>query len=183
MFEPNEFVEVAEIILQTIEATYVQNAVDLPSRRYLSVGGLAATVHDCEQVTISFEQGYSGTPGNQAQDPVKCDAPRSGVYVVELVRAVPLPNTTAPLGKNGLAPSRFSDAAQSSTTVAALPPSVLTEMAKTQMRDAMLLMEAGLRAGQTTLTGAIVDVSAGTPQGGYQGMIMTVTASAVKQAL
>lgn len=182
MFEKNEIVEIANLLLQTIVTTYGEHQVDLPARRYLSVGGLGSTVHDCEQVTVSFEQGYSGLPGNQAQEPVKCNSPRTGVFIVEVVRALPLPNTTA--NKTGSAvPSRYKTGADSSLTVSALEPETLTQVAEKQMIDAMLMMEAGLRAGETTITGTLVDVSAGQPQGGYQAMVMTVAASAVKTAL
>jgi hypothetical protein len=50
--------------------------------------------------------------------------------------------------------------------------------ARVQMQDAVLLLRAGLLAGQSTLGGAsIVDVSAGSPQGGYQATIMNFTAT------
>ena len=89
MLEPHEFIEIADHILNTVVATYADHGVDLPVRRYLAVGGQGDTVHDCEQLTVSFEQGYSGLPGNQAQEPVKCNGPRTGVYIVEVVRALP----------------------------------------------------------------------------------------------
>jgi hypothetical protein len=149
--------------------------VDLPTRRYLAVGGQGDTVHDCEQVTVSFEQGYSGLPGNQAQEPVKCAGPRTGVYIVEVVRALPQPNTVA-ANPTTTVPAKF---AQAVTGVQTLPSDVQSDIARKQMQDAMLLMDAGLRAGETMTIGALADVSAGSPQGGFQAMTLVVTASAV----
>jgi hypothetical protein len=175
MLDPNEFVEIADLILNTVVATYADHGVDLPTRRYLAVGGQGDTVHDCEQVTVSFEQGYSGLPGNQAQEPVKCAGPRSGVYIVEVVRALPQPNTSA-ANPSTPVPSRYG---QEVTGVQILPQEVQSDMARKQMVDAMLLMDAGLRAGETLQLGALADVSAGTPQGAYQAMTLVVTATAL----
>lgn len=174
MLDPNEFVEIADLILNTVVATYADHEVDLPTRRYLAVGGQGETVHDCEQLTVSFEQGYSGLPGNQAQEPVKCAGPRTGVYIVEVVRALPLPNTDA-ANPGTLVPTRYG---QEVTGVQVLPQEVQSAMARRQMIDAMLLMDAGLRAGETMTVGALADVSAGSPQGGYQAITLVVTASA-----
>lgn len=175
MLDPNEFVEIADLILNTVVATYADHGVDLPERRYLAVGGQGDTVHDCEQLTVSFEQGYSGLPGNQAQEPVKCAGPRSGVYIVEVVRALPSPNTDA-ANPATMVPSRYG---QEVTGVQILPAEVQSDMARKQMIDAMLLLDAGLRAGETLNLGALADVSAGSPQGLFQAMTLVVTASAV----
>jgi len=175
MLDPQEFVQIADHILNTIVATYADHQVDLPQRRYLAVGGQGGTVHDCEQVTVSFEQGYSGLPGTQAQVPARCATPRTGVYIIEVVRALPQPNTTD--ANPALAvPSRFG---QVTTGVQILPEDVQSDMARIQMVDAMLLLDAGLRAGETTLTGSLADVSAGQPQGGYQAMTLVLTTSAL----
>lgn len=175
MLDPNEISDIADHILNTIVTTYGEHEVDLPARRYLSVGGQGETVHDCEQVTVSFEQGYSGFPGNQAQEPVRCASPRTAVFVVEVVRAIPVSNT-ADANPATPVPSRYG---QVVSGVELLSPETLTDMARIQMVDAMLLMDAGLRAGETTMVGSITDISAGTPQGGYQAMVMVVTTSAL----
>lgn len=175
MLDPNEYADIADHILQTIVAVYAEHGIDLPARRYLSVGGQGSTVHDCEQVTVSFEQGYSGLPGNQAQEPVKCDTPRTGVYIIEVVRELAQPNTSA---ANPATPveSRYG---QTVTGVQILPPDVQSDIARKQMVDAMLLMEAGLRAGQVDAYGSLADVSAGQPQGNYQAMILVLTTTAL----
>ncbi len=175
MLDPNEFVEIADLILNTVVATYADHGVDLPARRYLAVGGQGDTVHDCEQVTVSFEQGYSGLPGNQAQEPVKCASPRTAVFIVEVVRALPLPNTVSANPITTI-PSRYGTEV---TGVQVLPADVQSEIARKQMKDAMLLMDAGLRAGETTLTGSLADVTAGSPQGGYQAISLVITCSAL----
>lgn len=175
MLDPQEFVQIADHILNTVVATYADHGIDLPERRYLSVGGQGSTVHDCEQVTVSFEQGYSGRPGAQAQEPVKCNSLRTGVYIVEVVRALPLTNTTA-ANPETTVPSRFG---QVKTGVEILPADVQSAHARKQMVDAMLLLDAGLRAGETTLTGSLADVTAGQPQGGYQAMVLVITTSAL----
>lgn len=175
MLDPQEFAELADLILNTVVTTYADHGVDLPTRRYLAVGGQGETVHDCEQVTVSFEQGYSGLPGNQAQEPVKCASPRSGVFIVEVVRALPSPNTDA-ANPATLVPSRFG---QEVTGVQILPAEVQSAMARKQMVDAMLLLDAGLRAGETLQLGALADVSAGSPQGLYQAMTLVLTATAL----
>jgi hypothetical protein len=90
MLDPQEFADIADHILNTVVTTYADHGISLPERRYLAVGGQGSTVHDCEQVTVSFEQGYSGRPGAQAQEPVKCNSLRTGVYVIEVVRALPI---------------------------------------------------------------------------------------------
>lgn len=175
MLDKNEFVDVAELILQTVVATYADHGIDLPARRYLAVGGQGDTVHDCEQVTVSFEQGYSGLPGNQAQEPVRCESPRTAVYIIEVVRALPQPNTPN-ASPSTTVPDRYGSAV---TGVAVLPADVQSAIARVQMVDAALLMDAGLRAGETTLTGSLADVSAGSPQGGYQAMSLVITCSAL----
>lgn len=174
MIDPNEYVDVAERIMNAVVATFAEHEIDLPERRYLAVGGQGMTVHDCEQVTVSFEQGYTGLAGNQAQEPVRCDAPRSGVYIVEIVRALPQPNTSD-ANPATTVPSRFG---QVTTGVEILPADVQSEIARVQMRDAILLMDASLRAADTTL-GSLADVAAGQPQGGYQAMVLTLTTTAL----
>lgn len=177
MLDKNEFVELADHILNTVVATYADHEVELPARRYLAVGGPGQTVHDCEQVTVSFEQGYSGLPGNQAMEPAKCQGPRSGVYIIEVVRALPLSNTEAANPTTTQIPSRYGNDVMGVTILSA---EVQSAIARKQMQDAMLLLDAGLRAGETLAgIGSLADVSAGSPQGGFQAMTLTLTASAL----
>jgi hypothetical protein len=174
MLDKNEFVDIADHILNTVVATYADQGVALPERRYLAVGGAGDTVHDCEQVTVSFEQGYSGLPGNQAQEPAKSSDPRSAVFIVEVVRQLPLPNTLSSTPSTTVQ-SRYA----SDMSVQVLPADIQSDIARRQMQDAVLMLDAGLRAGETFLTGALADIAAGSPQGGFQAMTMTITASAL----
>jgi hypothetical protein len=75
-----------------------------------------------------------------------------------------------------MVPSRYGQVA---TGVQILPAEVQSAHARKQMVDAMLLLDAGLRAGETTITGSVADVSAGQPQGGYQAMTLVLTTSAL----
>lgn len=175
MLDKLEFVELAERILNTVVATYADHEVELPVRRHLAVGGSGSTVHECEQLTVSFEQGYSGLPGNQAMEPSKCAGPRSAVFVVEVVRALPQPNTTA-ANPTTTVPSRYGTDVSG---VAVLPAEVQSTIARKQMVDAMLLLDAGLRAGETQLYGSLADVSAGQPQGGFQAITLAITVTAL----
>ena len=177
MIDPKEFADIADRIMNAVVATYAEHEVDLPARRYLAVGGQGATTHDCEQVTVSFEQGYSGAPGNQAMEPVRCESPRSGVFIVEVVRALPQPNTPA-ANPTTTVPNRLSQV----VNVATLPEDVQSDIARKQMVDAMLLLDAGIRAGDTNL-GSLADVSAGEPQGAFQAMVLTLTTTALTAAM
>lgn len=175
MIDPNEFVETAQHILTTVELVFAEHGVALPERRYLSVGTQGSTVHDGEQVTVTFEQGYSGKPGNQAQEPTRCNGPRTAVYAVEVVRAVPVVNTPEATPTTQV-PSRYG---QVTTGVDIIEPSKMTEVGIKQMRDAAILLDAGMRAADNGIQGGICDVSAGQPQGGLQAMVLIITASAM----
>jgi len=175
MINPLEFVEIADLLMDTIVSTYADHGVPLPTKRYLAVGGIGETAHNCEQVTVSFEQGYSGLPGNQAQEPAKCNTPRSAVFIVEVVRHVPTINSNATIPET-LTPSRYPIV---NAKVALVPDDKQSDVARTQMKDAMLLLDAGMRAADNQLGGAMVDVSAGSLSGDYQAMILSVTATAV----
>lgn len=174
MIDPNEFVETAEHILATIETVFAEHEVALPERRYLSVGGQGTTVHDGPQVTVTFEQGYSGKPGQQAQEPAKCDGPRTAVFAVEVVRAIPIVNTVDAAATTQI-PSRYGEVMGG---VDLIDPEKLTEVARTQMVDAMVLLDAGMRAAENGIMGGLCDIQAGQPQGGFQAMILVITTSA-----
>lgn len=156
IIDPDGISSMASLILSKINEVFGEAAVTLPTRQVLLVGGLGQSAHDDEQVTISWEQTYSGEPGQQAQVAVRRTTPRSGVFVVELVRSIPDLYTS-----NG-------------TPLAA----EMTATANIQMQDAALLYEAGMRACEGSMLGrGIVDLSAGAPSGGLQAVIMTVILS------
>lgn len=143
--------DAAGILLDAIRAAFARENVSLPTRQYLALGGRGETIHDCEQVTVSWEMSYTGLPGQQSQLPVTCDTVNSGVFVCELVRRLPVSPNGGPIG-----------------------PQVLTDSAVSRMKDAILLHQAGLDAIEMTAFGkGIVDVQAGTPQGDYQAVILS----------
>lgn len=183
MPEVNDIIDVAEHLLATINRVFLEERVTLPSRQYYVVGGQGQTVHDCEQVTVSWDQAYSGLPANEASMPAQCDQIHTGSFIVEIVRqvntvrsadgtqvtqpgTVPAPNV----------PGRYGGGVAGSVDAPA--PEDFIREAKVQMTDAVLLLRAGLLAGEATVGGnSIVDVSAGTPQGNLQAVIMNFTAT------
>lgn len=163
MSEPSEVYDpkssignVLESVLNTIVSVFEQANVSLPERRYIYAGERGETAHDCEQLTVSFSQVYSGVPG--AQEPVvsRCDMPRSVTIYVELVRCIP--DKLVGRGQTRRAPS-VED---------------MTMHAKVQGIDAWLLMDAGLIAGEEFL-GAVTVAAPGPPSGGYQAVVLELT--------
>jgi len=142
-----------EVVLESINGVYSSAGVELPTRQLLTVGGPGEEPHDCEQVTVSFDQLYSGPPGEQAQVPARCESPRTAVVVVEVVRCLPISKNPRQL----------------------LSTAEITDFAMLQMKDAWLLMDAGLKTGEAlAFTGALADVTAGPASGGYQAMVMNL---------
>jgi hypothetical protein len=145
--------EKALLILEHLASVYAENSIDLPSRQFIAVGGQGQTVHSQEQVTVSWEQAYSGLPQHQAQFPVRRTEPWTGVFVVEVVRNLP-----------GMPPSGREPSTDS-----------LNAVATQQMQDAQLMIEAGRRAFEDSWEGSgMADISASMPQGLLQAVTMTV---------
>lgn len=157
--EQNYVGELALHILETVRETFAAAGVSLPSTQVITLGGQTAQI-DSEMLSVSLEQMYSGTPGNQAQDPVKCTAPKSASFAVELVRCSPvgaIRGRSTPL-------STTEDTAQQ------------TNVALARMQDMYLLQEAGMNACDATWFGSgIVDISAAPPNGGAQALVMSIT--------
>lgn len=150
--------DLAKHVLEIIRSRFAEYEVELPSRQFVQIGGRGSTVHEGEQLSISMEQVYSGLPGAQAQEPTRCSEPMTVVFGVELVRCVPTPSN----GGRSTKP---------------MPVSVekIEETAEQQSKDAQILLEAGLIAAESTwLQGGMADVTAGTPEGGMQALVMTV---------
>lgn len=151
----DEIKNAADTILLTINNIFITNSVELPTRQYTTLGGVGTVAYDCEQLTVSWEQTYSGKPGNPVQEIAKCNSIRSGVFIVELVRPIPV-------SQNPDIPPE---------------PFLIQEAAEDLMRDAVLLYNSGLLAAETyndILGGGLADVSVGAPAGGYQSLVMTV---------
>lgn len=156
----NPIGELAQHILDTINGTFAEAGVTLPAVQMIVLGGQGTNAQLCEQLSVSAEQMYSGIPGNQAQDPVRCDAPKTVSYGVELVRCAP---TGTVRGRSTPLPAA-EDAAQQST------------VALERMLDMDLLMTAGMNAcAGTWFETGIVEVSAGPPSGGFQALVMSIS--------
>lgn len=157
---PDELFLTAELLHESIQDAFNGYGVMLPGRQYITWGGRGDSVHDCEQLTISIEQVYTGMPGEQANTPQPCFGTNTVAFSVELVRCIPTPT-----GKGGGRPPEAEK---------------ITEMARTQSRDAMILLEGGMNAIQAqdflpgTGGGGVADVAPSPPQGGYQAVILTI---------
>lgn len=183
MPDVNDIIDMSTHLLATINRVYAAAGIAVPERQYYVIGGQGQTVHDCEQVTVSWDQAYSGLPGNEASIPARCDDIHTGSFIIEVVRRVntartpvdPMAPATAPTGTANI-PGRWGGGVQGSPEI--VTPENYKYEAQIQMKDAILLLKAGLLAGEATLgNNAIVDVSAGSPQGGYQATIMNYTAT------
>jgi hypothetical protein len=156
----NPVAKLAEHILETLNETFAAAGVALPSLQFFTLGGEGASTHLCEQVTVSVEQLYSGTPESQAQTPVRCDGPRTVSFAVELVRCAP---TGTVRGRSTPLPVQ-EDANQQST------------VAFERMQDMELLLRSGMYAcAATWFQTGIVDVSAAPPNGGFQSLVMSIS--------
>lgn len=156
----NDVVDFAQHVIDTVVETFGEAEVALPALQIMTMGGQGTVVHLCEQLTVSVEEMYSGTPVNQGMIPVKCNAPRTLNIAVELVRKSP---TGTVQGRS--TPLPVTQDADQQTTVA-----------KTRMIDMDLLMTSGLYACETQWYGeGIVHVSAAPPDGGYQALVLSIT--------
>jgi hypothetical protein len=182
MPELNDIIDMSQHLLDTINSVYADAGIAVPDRQYYVIGGQGQTVPDCEQVTVSWDQAYSGIPANEAAVPVVCDSPHTASFIIEVVRKVntartaedPMAIPNQPQTKN--LPGRW---AGGTLGQAEMPePEDFMREARVQMQDAVLLLRAGLLAGESSTLGtSIVDVSAGAPSGGYQATIMNYTAA------
>lgn len=146
-----------EMLLAQIRTTFNDHGIVLPDKQFFDTGPREAP-HDCEQLSIAFEQMYNGSPGVPDQIPTPCNGPRTGTYVVELVRCTPV------MGKSARgAPLTPPDEAK------------LNAAAKQQWIDAWLLMDAGLLAGESFAAGALADVGSTPESGGFQAVVLNIT--------
>lgn len=153
--ELDRTINAANAILVAIENTFNTNSVVLPDRQYIAAGAAGSVAYDCEQLSISWEQNYTGKPGNPNLEASRCAGFRSGSFIVELVRPTPI------------------------SFNADIPPEahLIQEAAEGIMRDAELLYNAGVLVAEThndILDGGIVAVTVSAPAGGYQALVMTV---------
>lgn len=153
MIDSGYVADFMEVILQTVVDTFTDAGVDLPERRFVTFGTPAS---DGEQVTVALQQLYLGTPGTPPTQPSMCNSPTTGVFRVEVLRAVPVPE-----GRK--------------TVVAA---ETMHEAGIGTVTDGELLLRSisTLCGAQFGGMGVFADVSMPNEQGALGGPIMTITA-------
>jgi len=146
-----------EEVLSRVVTVYDSYSMPLPERRYYTFGSPAV---DCEQMVVSLIQMYIGTPGDEANEPRRCNDPRSATLLISVAREVPVAQS------NGNPPS--STNIQDATEVCALDAWILME----SVRD-FDSSWSGLPSGLGL--GVIATVDVDPPEGGYQTTRMTIT--------
>ena len=141
-------------VLERVETIFQSYNVNLPARRYWTMGQPAI---DCEQLVVSFVQMYLGSPGAQVGEPQRCHVPRSATLNIQIARQTPI------VGQNGRPPS----------------PQSIQIASETLAYDAWVLMESINLLDQWDETGygigVIATLDASAPEGGFQTTTMTVT--------
>lgn len=149
--ESRSIPEYLALVLDTVVGVFEQAGVDVPKRRYWTLGGVPA---DCEQLTVHLTQVYKGNPGDDPGQVQRCGSARSASLVVQLFRPVPTGNGQKP-------PS----------------PEIIMREAEPSAIDAWLLLDAAEAidaAGWNT--GLMAEVNVIDPSGGFVGLSMTLTA-------
>lgn len=134
---------IMQSIVDSIEQVYQDEDESLPERHVLSVG---LAPHDCEQVNVSLDQLYIGSPGDQAEQPMQCEAPRTVAFTVQIVRCIPTPKSRT----SAVTPEQQGLSTQQLAT------------------DFWLLLEGLMVAEPVRAFGALADITASPPSGGYQ---------------
>jgi hypothetical protein len=157
--EARSIVTLMDKILARVIAGFNEHGVELPERRYWTLGLPAA---DCEQLVVSFNQCYIGPPGDEASEPQRCDAPRTAQIDIQILRCIP-----GPTGTRGKVP----DAAtiQKASEKQVIDAWVLLDLACTldTWDDPSGFVGPGF--------GVIATVDAGDAQGAFQGPTMHLT--------
>ena len=144
-------------ILERVIQGFEDAGVELPSRRYYTTGTPPV---DCEQLTVSFRQGYIGPPGDEASLPQNCNSPRTAQIEIQIFRCIP-----GLVGPKARVPD----------------PATIQAAVDLQLIDAWLLldMSCNLDTWEDPQIfrglGVIATVDAGEPQGGFQGTTMNLT--------
>lgn len=141
-------------VLDRVEAVFQSHNINLPKRRYWTMGQPAI---DCEQLVVSFVQMYLGPPGAQVGEPQRCHVPRSATLSIQIARSTPI------VGQNGRPPS--AENIQHASEILAYDAWVLME--SINMLDQWDDMGYGL--------GVIATLDSSAPEGGFQTTTMTVT--------
>lgn len=141
-------------VLERVQSVFQSYNVELPERRYWSMGTPAV---DCEQLVVYFQQLYLGPPGAQVGEPQRCHVPRSATLTVSISRATPI------VGQNGRPPA----------------PEKIEAASEVLAIDAWVLMSAINLLDQWDETGygigVIATLEVGAPEGGFQTTDMVIT--------
>lgn len=141
-------------VLERVETVFQSYNVELPKRRYWTMGQPAV---DCDQLVVTFAQMYLGTPGSQVSTPQRCHVPRSVTLAITISREIPV------VGNNGRPPS----------------PEKLSQAAEVMAIDSWVLMDALNLLDQWDDTGyglgVIATLETAEPEGGFQTVTLQVT--------
>lgn len=146
--------DMMEGVLERVQDVFQEYNVELPVRRYWTMGTPAV---DCEQLVIYFQQLYLGPPGAQVGEPQRCHVPRSATVTISIARATPI------VQQNGRPPA----------------PERIEAASEVMAIDSWVLMESVNRFDQWDEAGygvgviATLDVTS--PEGGFQTTDMTIT--------
>lgn len=149
---------VLDVLVTTFESMAAQPdspVLKLPERREIVVGELVVE-GEKGQVGVMFGGCHVGPPGNELSSPWKGEQPRSAIFNVELWRPIST-------GRGGARTARAPKA------------SVVTEQAKTAMLDAWYMIEAAFKMDFPGGPGVIASTSPLPPQGGLQGIQLSLT--------
>jgi hypothetical protein len=142
-------------IVPRIEAAFAEYSVELPNRRYWTMGQPAI---DCDQLVVYFIEAFLGTPGEEIGQPQRCYVPRSATIGISIAREVPT------VGVNGRAPS----------------PEKIQEYSGKSAIDAWVLLESARKFDMWDESGGygpgvVVSLEVSPPEGGFQLVNMTLT--------
>jgi hypothetical protein len=141
-------------VLERVESIFQSYNVNLPSRKYWTMGQPAI---DCEQLVVSFVQMYLGAPGAQVAEPQRCHVPRSATLNIMISRATPI------VGQNGRPPA--ADKIQQASETLAIDSWVLMQSVN--------LLDQWDETGYGVGVVATLEVSG--PEGGFQTTTMSIT--------
>ena len=154
-FQADRLTKFADYIMDTVVAVFDNAGVELPPRRFMTVG---EPVHDCEELVLVFAGLENGAPGDTG-NPATCNDPITASFQVHLVRCFP-----TPAGRGMKAPEA----------------DVLTTNAIGLYNDSWLLMQAANAMNSDTLYsmfGFVASVVPGEPSGGFVGIVLSIEAA------
>lgn len=145
-----------QAILDKVVEVFAGYNMPLPRRQYWT---MAQPAVDCEQVVVSFIQMFLGVPGDEQAFPWKGSIPRTATVNISISRAVPT------VGQNGRPPSSES----------------IEGYAEISAYDSWILMDSITKfdpwEDAVPGFGVVGTLEVNPPEGGYQTVVLTVTAA------